>query len=95
MTEKDKDAAAPAVQLRVDIDAERARLLSMLRNGPWRRMAMDRARGLGPQRADMLQARVYRLRLEALDAGTGESDLEPGDYSEPTDTLALDRISRD
>lgn len=79
----------------VDSAAERVRLLKLLRDGPWRRMAQDRARGLGPQRADMLQARVYRLRLEALDAGTGESDVEPEDYSEPLDTLALDRISRD
>jgi hypothetical protein len=48
-------------------EAERARLLRALASGPWRRMAEARALGMGPQRADMVQARQYRLLIEALE----------------------------
>jgi hypothetical protein len=72
--------------------AERVRLLGMLANGPWRRMAQDRALGMGPQRADMVQARGYMLRLEALERDTGGPDVAPEDG--PVDGLGLDRIER-
>jgi hypothetical protein len=74
-------------------DYERAGLLRMLASGPWRRMAQDRALGMGPQRADMVQARSYRLRLEALDRGRGEDVATDGDES-VDDGLGLDRITR-
>lgn len=50
-------------------EAERARLLRVLAEGPERRMAQDRALGMGVQRADEWQARDYRAQLAALDAG--------------------------
>ncbi len=68
------------------------RLQSMLVNGPWRRMAQDRALGMAPQRADMWQARDYRLRLERLEAGMDAPDVESVDM---VDVLALDRTERD
>lgn len=73
--------------------AERVRLQGMLVTGPWRRMAQDRALGMGPQRADMVQARSYRLRLEALDADADEG-LEDGVDVVGGDGLGLDRITR-
>jgi hypothetical protein len=72
--------------------AERDRLMSALRTGPWRRMAQDRALGMRPQRADMVQARGYRLRVEALERGTGGLNVEP---EVDMGALALDRMERD
>jgi hypothetical protein len=78
----------------MESEAEVRRLRSMLVNGPWRRMAQDRALGMRPQRADMWQAKVYRLRLEALEGGTDEG--EPVDLDVMADGgLALDRTERD
>ena len=74
-------------------EAERKRLQRMLVNGPWRRMAQDRALGMGPQRADMDQARAYRLRLEWLDRG-GDDGSELVEVTSG-DVLALDRTERD
>ena len=74
--------------------AERTRLMRGLVAGPWRRMAQDRARGLGPQRADMWQAESYRLRVEALDRGMGD-EVEGLESGEGEDVLGLDRIARD
>lgn len=72
--------------------SEQVRLRRVLETGPWRRMAQDRALGMGPQRADMVQAKQYRLLLEALDSGADERDVEPAEVG---DVLALDRTERD
>lgn len=74
--------------------AERARLISMLANGPERRMAQDAAQGRGAQRADELQARTYRARLAALDRGPEATDLVTIE-TPSNDPLGLDRSGLD
>lgn len=47
-------------------DAERARLLRALAEGPDRRMAADKLAGRQPTKADMEQAARYRRALATL-----------------------------
>jgi hypothetical protein len=56
-----------ATGVSASIEAQRARLLQMLADGPERRMTRDRDLGWGLQRADMWQAHSYRCQLKALD----------------------------
>ena len=74
--------------------AERDRLLSMLANGPERRMAQDARLGHAPQRGDLDQARRYRARLAALDAGLAPEAVPDAQERAP-DALGLDRSKLD
>ena len=74
--------------------AERDRLLSMLANGPERRMAQDARLGRPPQRGDLTQASSYRAQLAALDAGRVEVSANNAQERAP-DALGLDRSRLD
>ncbi len=76
-------------------NAERDRLQSMLANGPERRMAQDQRLGRAPQRGDLEQARSYRARLAALDAGQAPEREAPTREVQAPDALGLDRSRLD
>ena len=73
--------------------AERDRLISMLANGPERRMAQDARLGRPPQRGDLVQARSYRAQLAALD--TGRVEVSANAQERAPDALGLDRSRLD